>query len=446
MDLLDALCSNTFARSVTELSLVPAFRRGWSSVLDVIDAFFTPRVIYHEEAERAELERRLRRVVAVLVPAPQADLPGWVFSVDALPMSRPHARKLYDRGYVHQADPVPGRPPVTIGHEYSLAVALPPRAAGSPPWVVPLSARRVPWQHSAAKVAGQQVTAIANDVSLPWHGQLCVFALDSNYSVSPFLGPVERCEHGVAVTRLRSNRVLYHPPAPREPGQLGRPPIYGLPFRLSAPATWGEPDEVDTIEVVRGGRRLTVTLKAWHNKLLRGDDHGRQVHRVTVVRAEARDEAGRRVYDRPLWLAVTGARREELSVRQAHMVYERRFTQEHSHRFMRQRLLFDAFRTCETEHEENWVTLVTLAYAQLFAAREDVADLPRPWERRPAGGAPGEALSPTRVQRGFGSILAVLGTPARAPQRRGKSPGRAAGVSPGRRIDRPLTRGHRKAA
>jgi hypothetical protein len=49
---------------------------------------------------------------------------------------------------------------------------------------------------------------------------------------------------------------------------------------LSWPATWGEPDEVDTIEVVRGGRGLTVTLKAWHNKLLTGDDHGRQVHRV----------------------------------------------------------------------------------------------------------------------------------------------------------------------
>jgi hypothetical protein len=446
MDLLDALCSNTFARSVTELSLVPAFRRGWCSVLDAIDAFFSPKVLYHEEAERAELEQRLRRVVAPLVPPPEPDLPGWVFSVDALPMSRPHARKLYDRGYVHQADPVPGRPPVTIGHEYSLAMALPPRVPGSPPWVVPLSARRVPWQHSAAAVAGRQVAAIANDASLPWHGELCVFALDSNYSVSPFLGAAERCETAVAVTRLRSNRVLYHPPAPRQLGQRGRPRVYGAPFRLSWPATWGEPDETDIIEVVRGGRRLTITLKAWHNKLLTGDDRGRQVHRVTVVRAEARDEAGQQVYDRPLWLAVTGARRGELTARQAYAVYGRRFDQEHSHRFMRQRLLFDAFRTCETEHEENWVTLVTLAYAQLYAARDVVDDLPRPWERQSAVGASAEGLSPTRVQRGFGGILAVLGTPARAPQRRGKSPGRVAGAAPGRRIDRPLTKRRREAA
>jgi hypothetical protein len=234
MDILDALCSNTFARGVTELRPVPAFRRGWSSVPDAIDAFFTPRVISHEEAERAELELRLRRVVAPPVPPPEPDLPGRLFSVDALPMSRPHARKLYDRGHVHQADPVPGRPPVTIGHEYSLAMALPPWAPGSPPGVVPLSARRVPWQYSAAVVAGLQVAAIAVDASLPWHGELCVFALDSNYRVSPSLAAVERCESAVAVTRLRSNRVLFHPPAPRQPGQRGRPPIYGTPFRLSS--------------------------------------------------------------------------------------------------------------------------------------------------------------------------------------------------------------------
>jgi hypothetical protein len=135
-----------------------------------------------------------------------------------------------------------------------------------------------------------------------------------------------------------------------------------------------------------------------------------------------------------------------MTARQVYAVYGRRFDQEHAHRFMRQRLLFDAFRTSETEHEENWVTLVTLAYAQLYAARDVVDDLPRPWEHRSAVGASAECLSPTRVQRGFGGILAVLGTPARAPQRRGKSPGRAAGASPGRRIDRPLTKRRRKAA
>jgi len=446
MDLLDALCSNTFARSVTELSLVPAFRRGWSSVLDAIDAFFTPKVLLREEVERAALEQNLRRVVAEVVPPPAPERPYWLFSVDALPVSRPHAAKLYDRSYVHQADPVPGRPPVTIGHEYSLAMALPPRALGGAPWAVPLSARRVPWQYTAADVAAQQVVAIMGDSSLPWHGQLSVFALDSNYCVSPFLGRVEQCEAAVAVTRLRSNRVLYHPPSPRAPHQRGRPRTYGAPFRLKDPTTWGAPDETDTIEVVRGGRGLTVTLMAWHNLLVTGANHGRKVHTVTVVRALARDEAGRQVYDRPLWLVVAGARRHELSVRAVYAAYNRRFDQEHCHRCLRQRLLFDAFRTPETEHEENWVTLGTLAYAQLYAARDVAEDQPRAWERRPRGDRARTEVGPARVQRDFGRILAAVGTPASAPQRRGNAPGRATGQVPGRRISRPLTKHRRKVA
>jgi len=40
MDLIDAIASNTAARSVVELSLNPQFRREYSSVYDAIDQFF----------------------------------------------------------------------------------------------------------------------------------------------------------------------------------------------------------------------------------------------------------------------------------------------------------------------------------------------------------------------------------------------------------------------
>ncbi len=40
-------------------------------------------------------------------------------------MARPNAKALGDRGYVHQGRAVPGQMTVAIGHEYSLAMALP---------------------------------------------------------------------------------------------------------------------------------------------------------------------------------------------------------------------------------------------------------------------------------------------------------------------------------
>jgi len=448
MDLLDALASNTTARSVVELSLSPAFRRGHASVFDAIDAFFAPTdVRIDDEAERGQLEQRLRRVVAGLVPAPREDRPYWLFAVDALPVSRPNARALYDRSFVHEAEGVPGRRPVTVGHEFSLATALPPRLAEAPPWVVPLSARRVTWHHTAPELAAQQVVATATDPDLPWHGHLSVWTEDSNYCTSSFLAPVEACDAVVAVTRLRSNRVLYHLPAPRTADQRGRSRRYGPPFRLKDPATWGEANETDRFEVEEGQRTVVVTVQAWHNRLLTSQLKGhKHVHTVTVVRVVVCDQAGKRVYPRDLWLVVAGTRRGELTCRQVDEAYGRRFDQEHSHRFLRQRLLFDAFQTPETEHEENWVMLVTLAYAQLYAARHVAEHLPRPWEAKLSDPALVAETRPTMVQRDFGRILAQLGTPAAAPQRRGNAPGRAEGTSPGPRRRYPIRRRQAKAA
>lgn len=63
------------------------------------------------------------------------------------------------------------------------------------------------------------------------------------------------------------------------------------------------------------------------------------------------------------------------------------------------------------------------AYAQLRLARALVADRRLPWERPiPAG-----RLTPCRVRRAVVALLPALGTPARAPQPCGRSPGRPKG-------------------
>ncbi len=128
----------------------------------------------------------------------------------------------------------------------------------------------------------------------------------------------------------------------------------------------------------------------------------------------------------------------------------------------------DAYQTPETAHEENWWTLVQLAYLQLWLAREEAMSLPRPWERYlprfqsarrasvstespsahttadPVQSAPEDspstvapsppeprntsaAPSPSDVQRDFGRIMRQIGTPARPPKPRGKAPGRRTG-------------------
>ena len=266
---------------------------------------------------------------------------------------------------------------------------------------------------------------------VPWAGQLVVCVVDSGYGNAAFLADAATEPDLVIIARMRSNRVIYHSPQPK-PDRKGRPPWYGERFDMRDAATWTEPAALSTFtRRTSGGRAFTVEVRAWHNMRMKGAK-GFPMHAqpFTLLRVECLDEAGKPLFRRPLWLCVIGARRAEVTPEQAYDAFRQRFDQEHSHRFLRQRLLLDASQTPETQHEENYVVLVRLAYLLLFVARNIAQHLPRPWERAKKSTGP---ASPTMVQRDLGRILALTGTPACAPKPRGKSKGRALGAAPGRR-------------
>jgi hypothetical protein len=441
MDLVDALSSDTTARSAVELSLNPAFRRGYGSLHDAVTEWFRPSKPWREWKERARRASEIQRVLAPELPPP-VSRPFWLFGIDSLPISRPHARTLEDRSFVHQAGAVAGNKPITIGHSYSPLVGLPEKAgAAEPPWVLPLGTRRIPSQRTPTEVAIEQLRGLVSDPALPWQGQLVAAVLDSAYSGPALPGTLAEEANLVVISRLRSDRVLYHQPPPRSPGDRGHPSWYGPRFALEDPATWGPPAEQREFEsLTPRGRKVVICLKVWHNLLTRGR-RDLPMHRYpfTVIRVSCRDEHGRPLFRRPLWLGVFGQRRMEVDAKEAQQAYAQRFDQEHYHRFSRQRLHFDAYQTPDTGHEENWVDLTVLAYAQLFVARHLAISLPRPWERYQAVD-PDIVASPSRVQRDFGRIIRQLGTPARSPKTRGKAPGRAPNTSPGRRPRLPLVK------
>ena len=61
--------------------------------------------------------------------------------------------------------------------------------------------------------------------------------------------------------------------------------------------------------------------------------------------------------------------------------------------------------------------LVSLAQWQLYLARDLVADCRLPWQKELTD------LTPARVRQSLDSIFPTIGTPASAPQTRGKSLG-----------------------
>ena len=54
---------------------------------------------------------------------------------------------------------------------------------------------------------------------------------------------------------------------------------------------------------------------------------------------------------------------------------------------------------------------------ELWLAREIIVDNPLPWQK------PQVNFTPRRVAQSFGTVIAMIGTPASVPKPRGKSPG-----------------------
>ncbi len=438
LDLLDALSSNTTARSVVELSLSPFFRREYSSITDGIDNFFQAASAGEEGEGRKEWEQKIVRLVAPYLPLPQKRK-FWLFGIDVTPQPRPFAKTLADRTYVYQPNSLPGNKSVNIGHQNSVLAYLPEKGEQSPPWIVPLKVRRVSSEETKNEAGAEQVKEVFRAEKLPFSGELKALVGDSDYSARTFLGEIygeeadkageKKSDEQVAIVRSAGNRTFYHAP-PKIEGKkpIGHPTWYGEPFRLPDEETWGKPDEEEwTTWTTHRGKEYDVQLRSWYNIRMTGTrEYPMHEYPFTLVRADVLDQEGNSVFKRPLWLIVMGTRRAEVSLVESYEAYGQRVDLEHYFRFGKQKLLMGAYQTPDVEHEENWEQIVQLAYIFLWLAAGQVEDMPRPWEK-PAPKEKEDLASPPRAQRGFGGIISQFGTPAKAPKPRGYSSGRAKG-------------------
>lgn len=430
LDLLDALSGSPSARSPVELSLSPLFRREYGSIREAITCFFRAKTPEHAAAERRAWEQALARLIGRYLPPPRRR-PFWLLGTDVVPIPRPFARTLADRSYVYQPNLVASNKPVTIGHRYSVLAFLPePEHPDNPPWVVPLSVRRVSSAEKATAVGAEQLLQLVEDARLSFHRQLTVHVADSTYSAAEYLGRVGAAPNLVTVVRTAEKRVFYRQAAlPAGERPRGHPTWYGTPFNLKDPTTWGQPDvTAETVFVTKAGRNYRVRLQGWRNLLMRGKrELPMHQHLFTLVRVVVVDETDAAVFPRALWLIVMGERRDQLALIEVWQAYGQRYHLEHYFRWGKQRLLMAAFHTPEVEHEENGLQIVQLASVQMWLARGLAETVRRPWERylpRPAS----QLASPSQVQRNWEAIIRQIGTPARLPKRRGKSPGRPQGT------------------
>jgi len=387
---LDALCLTGAISSFPQLSLSKVFHRQWHSL--------------YKALERGTMDERwLSRYLAQQVPQQGIQY----FSLDGTAWPRPRARTLDDRQYVYHPTSAIGGGSICVGYPYSVLDWVP--EAGSS-WSLPVSVQRIPSKMTAVEMGVTQVKELSQNRANLSDG-LDIVAGDGKYGNAAFLRPLQRLNCGIVV-RLRRDRVLYRAPVSPEKRQRGRPSVHGKRFAFKEPDTWGDPDEVITLEHPKFGQ---VKLQRWNTL------HGRNDADVPMDIVRASIHLERDKPPQPIWLAwQEPANIPDAIVVDAQVIwqaYVHRWPVEPGIRFRKQRLGWTTPQFQSKETGDRWSWLVALAVWLLFLSRPIVQDHPLPWQK------PQKRLTPQRVQQGLPLIFAQFGSPARKPKRRGKSPG-----------------------
>lgn len=438
MDLIDALSSNKNARSVTELSTNEFYTRNYCSISRSLDEFYSEK----NDMSKEEINQSLSHILIDYCPTPGEEK-FYVFGVDCTPAPRKHADTLEDKGFVHQPNTISSNKPITIGHQYSILACLPKQEKTS--WVWPISCLRVKTSMKGTVVGMNQI----NDcISQPkFTSKLCVSVGDSAYSTPECITISSSLSNQIHISRLRNNRVLYRKAKSSEKKQRGRPKKYGNKFNLKDGRTFGKPEESDQFEShTKKGEAITVKIDSWDNIIIRGKkDKPMHDKPIRLIRVRIFNKSGSLKYKRPLWLMASGTRRNELSLREAHEVYKRRFDLEHFFRYGKNKLLMDKCQSPETDHEEAWWQFSIMAYASLYLSKDIVESNSTPWGKYlPNNKNIQPYLSPSQVQSGLSGIIRDIGTPAKLPKTRNKSIGRLKGDHQSPRTRHPVVRKSKK--
>jgi DDE superfamily endonuclease len=386
---VDALLTETNAHSFPELSLSPCFERRWCSL--------------YEAFEDGQIDQeRLRRVFARYLIQPAAGEQLWL-GIDATSIQRPESKTSPDRTVVYVPNLPEGSKPIGYGWQFSTVVVLPKQPSS---WTAVLDQQRIRSDQTSVEVAATQLRQLAALL-----GCRPIVASDRWYSCAPFLLATEGLPFD-KLLRLKRKRVLYRA-APAPTGKPGAPRKDGDRFQCGNPSTYGQADGSWQGTDANGD---PVTVTWWTGLHLPKARH----LEVTVIRV-LRERATDRPRDpRESWFLWDGP--AEACLPEVALGYRRRYSHEHGYRFEKQALLWAQPRLRTPAQFERWSQVVAIVHNQLVLARPLVQASLRPWEtsQRPA--------SPQQVRRAMAKIVAQLGTPAKPPKPRGKSPGRQKGA------------------
>jgi hypothetical protein len=414
-ELTDALLSAESVPSPVHLSLEASHRRGWGSLYDALS--------------RGRIDTQTLRWLLAHHPLAGSETTTPVYAVDVSVWDRCDAECSPERGYYYHPSRHSAGQPIVAGWAYQFVAQL---GFVRESWTAPVDVERLRPTQDANVVAAEQVEALLGRLEEGAASPLFVF--DAGYDPVKLQQGLEGSACQILV-RLRAGRRFYGDPSLSDPpAHIGRPRRHGPKMKCKDPSTWPEPSAQYACEDAGYGAVRVRAFSKMHPKVCAHEGRGSRgplpivVGTLVLVEVERLPRGERRRKPRVLWLWWHGPEGEAPDLELLWRAYVRRFDLEHTFRFLKQALGWSTPRVRHPEQADRWTWVVLAAFTQLRLARAHVADMRLPWERHYEAAR----LTPGRVHRAVSALLAHVGTPAKPPKPRGRSPGRPKGRLSGR--------------
>lgn len=246
-----------------------------------------------------------------------------------------------------------------------------------------------------------QLSAALTNKDLNLLQQLCVLVADSAYSKAKFIAPMYGYDNLVTITRVRSGTKVWSQ-YKGEANKKGTPRIFGQTYylchttrtkqyknqpegKLQTSISELTPSCTHQSEVVLGnGRSAVLRLTRWNDMLFRTKQGNNMKDKpldiICVVLEDA--ETGKRVFEREMYLAVSGKEKSAVDIEEAQQCYARRYDVEGCYRFKKQTLMLEGLQSPCLEHQKTWLKMVQLSYWLLYLAAYEVKQIDCPeWQR-----------------------------------------------------------------
>jgi len=240
-------------------------------------------------------------------------------------------------------------------------------------------------------------TILKQDV---FSNKLIINLLDSKYGNAQYICPTYETDNLLSIIRLRrsmkvwtmasaSERKIYNeklyliPQSDVKVYQKHR--VTGLPYEVERSSIFEDNiDEQQTFDAqLKNGRPVKVELTRFNNILLRGkggmqmNDKPFDVVSVRVFCAKK----GTLVFRKEMYLALTGKRKDSLTLRQVYELYLHRYDIEPYFRFAKQNMLLQNYQTPDVQHFDNFLLVQQLAAVLLHVASYEADYKPKKWQQ-----------------------------------------------------------------